>query len=295
MARNDIKIAYLLLAHKEPEQVNLFVRQLLEYGDCDIYIHVDSKNKTMSKDIITNDHVFVYSEYDVRWGSFEICKATLLLMQKAQQSGKSYSHFYYGSGQDLLVKKGLYEFLANNRNKIFMRVNREIKKGDRASARYLVKWKKNLMVRGDRHIYRYVRGFIQLLCSKGIVLHRNKKRLSQQIKFFEGDTWFIAPFNILEYILQYLQENRDYYEYWENSLASDIMFFHTILMNSEYQASIEDELMYVHFGDTFFSKNHPMVITIDDNDKIDSGRYFCARKFDFADKETIDFYIEKTT
>ena len=37
---SQIRIAYLLVAHKCPEQVNLFINQLLNYGDCDVYVHV---------------------------------------------------------------------------------------------------------------------------------------------------------------------------------------------------------------------------------------------------------------
>lgn len=39
----NVKIAYLLVAHKNPEQVNMFINQLLQYGACDVYVHVDKK------------------------------------------------------------------------------------------------------------------------------------------------------------------------------------------------------------------------------------------------------------
>ena len=106
----NVKIAYLLVAHKNPEQVNMFINQLLQYGACDVYVHVDKKNPDLFNKIISSPNVFKYSKYDVRWGSFEIVKAAVELMRMVKNSGRKYTHMYFGSGQDLLVKKGLYEY-----------------------------------------------------------------------------------------------------------------------------------------------------------------------------------------
>lgn len=293
-SEKSIRIAYLLLVHKNPEQVNMFIKQLLDYGDCDIYIHVDKKNETICEDILKHDRVVVCSEYNVRWGSFEICKAALRLMKLAQERDNGYTHFYFGSGQDLLVKNGLYDHLANNPENIFLRINREVKNKDRASSRYRVNWPKKLMIRNDMHIYRFIRIGIQLLCKMGIVLFRNKKKLSEDIKFYEGRTWFIAPKAVLEYILDYIDKHTDYKDFWENSLASDLMFFQTIIMNSSFADKVKDELMYVRFGKTFRTSNHPLTVQISDNEIIESGNYYCARKFETSEPQTIEFYIQKT-
>ena len=286
---NEIKIAYLLLAHKNPEQVNLFVNQLLEYGDCDVYIHIDKKNQSMCDAIIKNEHVFVCSEYETKWASFDICKAAVKLMELVRDSGRSYTHFYFGSGQDLLVKSGLYEYLAEHSDRIFLRIIREVSKRDKASARYRIRWPRKLMISNNFHIYRFVRKGLQILCRMGIVIRRNNKTLKHEVKFYTGGTWFIAPIFILEYILNYLEQNPDYFEFWEESLASDLMFFQTIIMNSPYSELVENELMYIHWGD-----NHPLSVTIDDDAIIESGNYFCARKFEIDERDAIEYYLNKT-
>ena len=48
---SKIKIAYLLLVHKNANQVNIFINQLLNYGDCDIFIHVDCKNSFLESQL----------------------------------------------------------------------------------------------------------------------------------------------------------------------------------------------------------------------------------------------------
>lgn len=291
---SEIRIAYLLVAHKCSEQVNMFIKQLLAYGDCDVYVHVDKKNPELLNDIIESPRVYKYSVYDVRWGSFEIVKSALYLMRMAIESGKIYSHIYFGSGQDLLVKKGLYEYLQLNSNKIFLRIVGEIKNTNRESARYRVCWPHKLMIRNDLHPYRFLRIFIQLLCKIGIVIKKNKKVLNKKVRFYEGRTWFIAPYEVIEYIINYVNENPDYIDYWEDSLASDLMFFQTIIMNSSFAKNVEDELMYVNFGKTFGTMNHPLTITMHDLNKINNGNYYFARKFELGEsKDIIAYYINK--
>lgn len=290
----EIRIAYLLLAHKCPEQINMFIKQLLNYGDCDIYLHIDKKAKNIIPEIEKSENIFIISEYSVSWGSFEIPKAALSLMKLAAASGRKYTHYYFGSCQDLLVKKGMYEFLASNPNNIFLRIHGPVKDKSRASARYKVCWPKKLMIRNDWHPYRFVRVAIQYLCQAGIVCRKNEVKISKDIVFFEGRTWFIAPNAIIEYILDYIENNPEFIKFWEKSLASDLMFFQTIIMNSEYKDFVKDELMYVNFGKTFGTMNHPLNITIQDNEKIEAGNYFCARKFEYNDIDTIKYYLEKT-
>ena len=289
---SQIKMAYLLVAHKCPEQVNLFIQQLLDYGDCDIYIHIDKKKPEMIEKIVKNSRVFVCSIYDVRWGSFEIVKAGYYLMRMARSSGKNYTHMYFGSGQDLLVKKGLYEYLDEHPDTTFIHMVGEVTNRDRESARYRVRWPQKLMIRNDLHLYRFIRIVMQLLCKIGIVLFPNKKKLESPVRFYEGRTWFIAPIRVMKYILDYIDENPDYESFWEESLAADLMFFQSIIMNSPYKDKVEDELMYAEFGKTFRTNNHPLTVTMNMRERIAAGNYFCARKFEIdEDEEVIWYYI----
>ena len=291
---DKIKMAYLILVHKNPEQVNMFIEQLLNYGDCDIYIHVDKKAENIIPDIRKDNRIYVVSKYSVSWGSFEIVKAAIELMKMVTNSRMDYTHMYFGSGQDLLVKKGLYEYLSKNRDKIFLRINGKIDNSRRASARYRICWPHKLMIRNDLHPYRFIRIAMQFLCKFGIVVRPNKKTIKNKVTFYEGRTWFIAPIDVLEYIVDYVKNNPDYVDFWENSLASDLMFFQTIIMNSRYVGNVEDELMYVKFGETFSTMNHPLTITMDDVEKIDDGNFYCARKFEISEsQESIEYYLRR--
>lgn len=299
----DVRLAYLILAHKCPEQVSAFINQLLDYGECDVYVHVDKKNlelftslkeKYESIEWPNDRQVYICSIYDVRWGSFEIIKAALELMRMVWSSGRRYTHMYFGSGQDLIVKNGLYEYLSENLDNIFIRINRTVSNRSRISATYKVQWPKKLMIRNDWHPYRFIRIAIQILCMFNIVYRKNTIKLSKKTVIYEGRTWFIAPISLIEYILDYINNNPEYMDFWENSLASDLMFFQTIIMNSKYKQYVKDELMYVNFGHHFGTCNHPLDITIEDDEVINAGNYFCARKFNINNIGVMTYYLNKT-
>lgn len=289
-----IKIAYVLLAHKNPKQINLFVQQLLKYGDCEIYIHIDKKSENIISQIKENKKVHVYSIFDVRWGSFEIIEATLYLMRIMLNSGNIYSHVYFGSGQDLLVKKGLYEYLEEYPDNIFLKIEKEIKKNDLLTGCYKVKWPKELMVRDDWRIKRFIRIFIECMNRMGITFFPNKRKIDSNIKIYMGRTWFIAPVKVISYIVCFLENNKSFMDYWKDSLASDLMFFQTIIMNSPFKYKVTDELMYVNFGKTFGTKNHPLTITEKDISKIQEGNYYCARKFEIKESKVIKYFVDTT-
>ncbi len=288
-----IKIAYLIVAHKCPEQVNMFIEQLLNYGDCDVYIHVDKKNPELFENLLKSPRVFKCSIYDVRWGSFEIVKAAIELMKFAKKSGIEYSHMYFGSGQDLIIKKGLYDYLDIHKDKIFLHIVGEIKNINRQSARYRICWPHKLMIRNDLHPYRFVRIALQILCSVGIKIYENKKTLKKKVLFYEGRTWFVAPMEVLTYIVDYISDNPDYLDFWEDSLASDLMFFQTIIMNSPYSSNVEDELMYVDFGKTFATMNHPLTVDLRVAKMIQDERFFFARKFEIEEVNAMEYFINK--
>ncbi|MTI80465.1 MAG: hypothetical protein FH758_06200 [Firmicutes bacterium] len=294
---NNKKIAYLLVVHKSPNQVNLFLEQLLNIGDCDIYIHVDTKSDNIMPQLKKDKKIHIYSEFDVKWGSFEIVESAIFLMRKIQELGKTYEYIYFGSGQDLITRNGLLGYLDENKGNIFIQIDdKPIKNNDRRSSRFNVKWPKKLLIRNDLHLYRFVRIFISILCKFGINLFPNKKRLKKELTFYQGRTWFIIPYEVMIYINNYLTENGNYIDFWRDSLASDLMFFQTLIMNSPYKNKVHDELMYVQFGTKFRNMNHPHTITIDDIEKLKKSNKYFARKFEEKeDYEVIKYYLKNVS
>ena len=288
------KIAYMLLVHNNPKQLNIFLQQILDSDDGDIYLHVDKKNIQMIGHLLKNDRITIISEYEVKWASFEMVAATISLMKIVINSKKKYSHVYYGSGNDLLVKRGLKEFLERNDQYLYMKIFGEILPDNPLAARYRIKWPEYVKVRSNWHPCRIIRMFFHLFFKAGIVLNPNKEKVKFE-HIFRGSQWFIIPIGAVEYILYYLEKNPDYIKFWECALAPDEFFFHTIILNSKYGKLIRPSLMYLTSSTKVTKRNHPLTITMNDIGLIDKSECYCARKFDMQiDPDVISYYIGKT-
>lgn len=84
-----MKIAYLILCHKNSVQVNSLLRQL-NNDNVDFYIHIDKKSRmsalnNRSNTIVLNSKKCV----DVKWASFSMIEATLNLCATANKMKKS--------------------------------------------------------------------------------------------------------------------------------------------------------------------------------------------------------------
>lgn len=298
MKKEDIKVAYLLLVHDKPEQLNLFIQQLNMYGDCDVYIHVDRKNQKMVESIEKLPNVNVISKYEVNWASFSMMDGTIELMRNVVNSGKKYTHIYYGSGDDLLVKNGMYKYLAEHPNSVFMNLywgGAEVTDSMMASARYRVKWPQCLKTRKDYSPARFIRILIQILSAHGVVIFKNKVSIDHlNLKIYCGSQWFTAPIETIEYFLDYLDCHPEYIEYWRNALAPDELFFQTLVMNSKWAKLLEPQLIFHRAGSTFGTKNHPVVISESNFDEIDNGIFFSGRKFNMTtEPKAFQYYLER--
>ena len=291
---NNVKMAYLLLVHNNPTQVNMFINQILNYGKADIYIHVDKKNKMMARELIKDDRVLIISEYEVKWASFEMMAATILLMRLAIESGEKYTHVYYGSGNDLLVKKGMYDFLSKHPKELFMKIMMEMKDTDPVAARYRIRWPKCLMQRGNYNICRYLRWMYHVLFRVGIVVNKNNNNIDFK-HIYRGSQWFVVPFEVIKYLIGYIDDKPYYLQYWKNALGPDEFLLQTIIMNSKYKDKVKPSIMFINFRNNLLQHNHPETITKEYIPRVEETGCFCARKFDVdVDKETIDYFIAKT-
>ena len=58
-----MKKAVILIAHKNPSQINIFLEQLIADGSTDVYIHINKINEDILPCIIDNQHIFIYKIY----------------------------------------------------------------------------------------------------------------------------------------------------------------------------------------------------------------------------------------
>jgi hypothetical protein len=294
MDKSIQRTAYILTIHKNPDQVNKFIKQIISEDHADVFIHIDKKNTDLNEKIIRSPRVKILKEnIDVKWGDITQVDATILLLKEVIATGNKYDFIVFRSGQDMLVKNGFTEFLSKNKNKIFMNAYHVDRKEPHA-AFVNVSWPKfaRKLYINPFHPYRVFRRVVSSLYGIGFNILPNKNTLPKDFSIYNGSNWFCIPLEVTKYILKFIDKNKWYYEAFKNSLVPDEFFFQTLIMNCEYKSDVVDNnLMYIKFGEALKNRNNPITIRMEHINVINSSNKFFARKFDEnLDKLVIEYF-----
>lgn len=116
-----MKNAFLLFIYKMPEQVNILIDQILKGTTAEVFIHINKKYDSIRDKIIKDGRVHITkNNLPANWGDDGLCKAILLMFKELIATGKIYNHVIICSGQDLIVREGLDDFLAEYSKEVFL-------------------------------------------------------------------------------------------------------------------------------------------------------------------------------
>lgn len=96
-----MKIAYLLMTHRDPQQVKRLVDSLTGSGD--FFIHVDKKSNISPFQEAVGDNPQVFwadKRIGVNWAAWSMTVVYLQLLEQAYNSEKKYDRFVFLTGQD---------------------------------------------------------------------------------------------------------------------------------------------------------------------------------------------------
>lgn len=282
------RTAYILQVHKNPNQINTFIQQLISDKLADVFVHFDKKNiEQLVGHIQASEHVRILPRsIDCEWGDISQVDTTILLLKEVLASKNKYDFVCFRSGQDLLVKNGFKDFLMANQTKIFMKL-RDVKKNNLGLIG--TKWPKIARKRYTSvHPIRVYRRIVLSLYSRGIKISPNTNQLPKGYSLYTGSQWFCIPLDVARYIIDFLEKNQWYYHFFQNTMCPDEWFFQTLIMNSPYKKNVvNNNLLFLKWGKTLSERNSPQDLTTADIDLIDRSGCFFARKFD----ETIDHEV----
>lgn len=122
-----MKIAYLMLVHKNFNQIKLLTDQLADELT-HVYIHVDKKNEELFNDLkneyVNSENVSIIDKrIKVNWSGFSQVQATLNLMESALENNNfKFEYISLISGQDFPIKSNDYirKFLSDNNGNEFI-------------------------------------------------------------------------------------------------------------------------------------------------------------------------------
>ncbi|NTV98923.1 MAG: beta-1,6-N-acetylglucosaminyltransferase [Chlorobiaceae bacterium] len=288
-----MRIAVLILVHKCDDQVVRLIEHLSE--DFDVFVHIDRKAKC--RIVSRKENVFVYSKYNVYWGSYSLILAPLFLLRKAY--GKKYDQYVLISGQDVPLKSNreIIEYFSNNRGNEYIEyyeLPRDIWSGNGGLDRihYFHEFSKR-RIEGGKAIDWFVNKMQNRIFS---VLNKAMRsigfRRNIPLKIYGGSNWINITHACLCDVLRFLNDHRWYLKKFRYTHCADEIFFQTIILNLQHARNVcNDSLRYVDWAS---GPEFPRVLRTVDGERIISSNALFARKFDPGiDADIIDGLYEK--
>ena len=296
------RIAYCIVAYKDPEQVVRIVNRLQTESDF-TYVHFDAsigeqrfRNwKRLIEKKCPNKNIEIVSVFRCKYMSFGIVDAFLSSMKYFDNFNYDY-YINLTEGCYPLKSAGVIKEQFDHQDSIFMEVfEMPFKKWFRGGMFRL----ENRFYFFSRRKYPYVRLFR---------IPRLKKELPCGLKPYGGYGLFCLPKEVVRYILNFVEQKPSVKEFFKRTAIPDEIFFQTILMNSSYRSRIvNDNKRYIDWSKSIDSHGSrdsrgggygPKILAKDDFEKMKKSNKLFARKFDpDIDKEVlniIDQDIEET-
>jgi hypothetical protein len=272
-----MKLAHLILIHKNPHQVLRLIKQLLK-EDSDIFLHIDKKtNAEPFLNLIQDSRVkFIKERVDVAWGGYSQIKATKAGIKEILMSDTQYNYINFISGQDYPIKKInlFYEFLKTNNGREFIEFHP-------AEERPLAT---------RRRLYRYhlpdqkFKGKYIIQSIMNMILTKKEFPI-KNFEFVWKAQWFTITPDAAKYVISFLKSNPQVETFFKFCWGTDELVFQSILYNSPFKESIyNNNLKY-----TVWEKDNPSPETfrLKDFDALSKTDKFFARKFDINIDEDI--------
>jgi len=221
------KIAFLLLAHQDPDRLAAKARALTAHGDC-VAIHFDARAPKAAWDALRAGLKGVQGVTFARrvkcgWGEFSLVQASLNLIRAARRAFDGITHYYLISGDCYPTKsRGYFErFLDADRDHV--EINDFFESG----------WIKTGL-KEERLIYRHWFNertarwwFYQSLeVQRRLALDRP---LPEGLSIKIGSQWWVLRAATVERLLGFIARRRDVVRFFRTTWIPDETFFQTLV------------------------------------------------------------------
>jgi core-2/I-Branching enzyme len=288
-----MRIAYLLLAHNNPQLLNRLVRALSS-EECTFFIHIDKKTSIEQFSGIGGENVFFSNmRIPVYWAEFSQFQAILLLLRQALESPQDFQYFVLLSGSDFPLRSPAYiqKFLEVNHGLEFMSLMKIPGPGKPISRI------NTLVFPSDKPVRRFAARVLRRI---GLAQRDYRKYLGS-LELYAGSTWWALTRDACQYISAFLHNNRHVETYFQNVFVPDEAIFHTVLGNSEFRSRVRRNLLY---EDWSAEDAHPAPISdhhlafFESQDKVcaddlyGQGECLFARKFSDAHVDLVQRILD---
>ena len=288
--------AYLIMAHKNPEQVFRLVSRLND-GSSEFFIHIDKKaaiSQFQNLKQISNAVHFT-ERFDASWGGYGLIKPYLSALKTVRESSRKFDRILLLSGQDYPIKsnQNINAFFENSPYTNFINY---------FPIPNLTKWPgkdRGGLYRVDK--YYFGAKWYELICSKAINLLATylpflRRKIPNGMKPYTGQTWWNLDRYALDYILDYVDRHPEYMDFHKHTFVADELFVQMIIGNSKDEKLLHS-IKNTEKRFTIWPKPnsaHPKLLVKSDIGAIVASDDLFARKFDEnVDSEILDLIDNK--
>lgn len=280
-----MRIAHLLMAHKDAPQVERLIKALQHKG-ADFYLHVDKKSNQdefLYLDKI-NNVIFTKTHNHIRWGGYSITKTVIECTKEIVRSGKKYDFINLISTQEYPIKpvETFIDFLAENKGACFLEY-------EDANSDW---WKHAIHRINEYHLTDETfkgRYFIQKIINK--ILPKRKFPLPYNLYGGPRGTWWTISMECAEYLVTFMDNHPDLQNFCYFTWGSDEFLIPTIIMNSPFKSQVINNNL--RFIDWSLGGSNPKILTEEDIEALKKTDRFIARKFDIKkDTKILDLLDE---
>jgi len=277
-----MRVAHLIMVHKNPEQV-FRLANALNHPQCDVYLHVDKKiDSTPFNAIAKTDRVyFIKNRVECNWGGFSFVKAIVSSLKEIVNKDIDYGVVNLLSGQDYPLKSSdhIYKYFCDNSTSCF--ISYEEYNDDQWWIEAVTRYEKyhltDIKVKG--------RYFVQSIMNS--LLPKRKFPVKAELYGSANASWWTLSMECVVFILDYLEANPKLLKFMKYTWGGDEFLFPTIIMNSKFKnVARNGNLRHIVWEK---GKVNPKILKSNDLNSLTNSKHMFARKFDsLIDSKIID-------
>jgi len=301
-----MKICYLIQTHKNSSQIYRLVSTIKRLApSAQIIINHDFSSSHLDESLFSHlsDIEVIPSSVKRERGDFSLVQSYLDIVQQMLDEGYDFDWLINLTGQDYpvqplnQVEQCLSETKYDGFLEYFKVFSQEspwgIHEGGvrylyhyKTLIKYLPTWQKRLLK--PIKIINYVQPFLRVNVSYGLTLGlRATEPFNKEFVCYGGSYLSTLSRKCVEYICDFVTENPDILEYYQNVSNADESFVQTILLNNRKFNLCNDCKRYFDFSQTY--DGHPRILSAQDLPAIAQSHAHFARKFDEAyDSQVLD-------
>lgn len=280
-----MKIAYLILVHKNPKQVARLINRL-NVENAIFSIHVDFnanledfKNQILTINPTIKNIQFLEKRFKPKWGGFNTIRAAVELINSVLKYNPD--SIVYLSGQDypIMTNTNIEKYLVENAGNALIEFepsSLDLKEPNSTNRYYFCDFV-NYNPKGlfnAKEVPLLARILTKLL---------PKRRFIKGVKPFIGRQWFIFPLDIAKFVVEEYKRNKALSNFYRFTIHSAEMYFQTLLLNSKYADRVTN--LRTIFAD--YNAPNPILWKAENIERLKNQPMPLARKFDVSVDEKI--------